>query len=189
MAREPIVESQPGAPIWVHADPTQVWRYGKVMSVVGAVLMPAIVGVALLADAVHGATEALTVAILGWALLGACSFGICLMWRTRSARISYCVDADGLKVFRGETLLSSIARERIDSFQMVGHMDLKQCFFAPGPPPSWPRGLVALSTATDPNALIPNTMLPEIMIWGRLEARKAEWEIEKALRATGRLKY
>ena len=189
MAREPIVKSQPGAPIWVHADPTQIWRYGKVMSVVGAVLMPAIGGVALLADAVHGVTEALMVTILGWALLSAYSFGFCLLWRSRTARISYCVDADGLKVFRGERLLRSIARERIDSFKMVGHMDLKQCFFAPGPPPSWPYGLVALSAATDQNTIFPNTILPEIMIWGRLEARKAEWEFEKALRPTGRLKY
>ena len=78
----------------------------------------------------------------------------------------------------------SIARERIEAFQIVGHLDLKKCFFAPGPPPSWPYGLVVLSQRTYRGALFPNELLPEIMIWGRLEARKAEWEIEKALRAT-----
>lgn len=181
------MDVQSGAAVWVRADPTQVWRYGKIISAAGLLLMPVVVGAGVLAEAIHGTTEAVWISIIGWALLSAYSFGCCLLWSHRCARVSYCADADGLHVFRGEKLVKSIARERIEAFQIVGHLDLKKCFFAPGPPPGWPYGLVALSKRTDPGALFPNELLPEIMIWGRLEARKAEWEIEKALRATRRL--
>jgi hypothetical protein len=174
----------------VSADSSQTWRYGKIMTGAGIILSPLIALCAAAADAVHGVAGVAGLAAVGLLLMMAMAFGMGVLWRMRSAKVAYLVDDRGLRVTRGTKVIRQIDRDQIASFKIVGKMDVRECLFgATPPPPSWPYGVVGLVDDGEELRIFPNALLPEIMIWGRAEVRAAEWKIQKALRATGPLRY
>ena len=173
----------------VSADPSQTWRYGRIMTGAFVVLSPLLALGAAAADVVQGLREtaAFGVAVL---LLGAAyAFGMGVLWSFRPARVEYLVDQEGLKVTRGGEVIYAIAHERISSFHMVGKMDIRECLLVgQAPPPSWPYGIVEVMETSGRRAFS-NKLLPEIMLWGSAEALAAEWQIQQALRSLGPLNY
>jgi hypothetical protein len=110
--------------------------------------------------------------------------------RSRSAQVAYIVDDRGLTVTRGDKTVYFVQRDQITSFHMVGKVDLSECLLVgQAPPPSWPYGIVGIERSGERPRFFPNKLLPEIMTWGRAEARAAEWKIQQALRSTGPLPY
>ena len=170
----------------VSADPSQTWRYGKIMTAAGAVVSPVIALCAAAADAVHGVRGVATLAAEVWTFIVVSSFGMGVLWRLRSARVAYMVDDRGLSVIRGGKVIREIDRDKISSFHILGKMDVRACLFGAAPPPGWPQGIVGV---VGDRWKLPNEVLPEIMIWGQTEARAAEWKIQQALRETGPLPY
>lgn len=167
-----------GPEIVVSADPSQTWRYGKIMTAAGVVLSPLIALCAAAADAVHGFRGVVGLAAGTLLLVMAIAFGMGVLWRMRSARVAFVVDDRGLRVTRRGKVIREIDRDRISSFYIVGKMDLGECLFGAAPPPSWPYGLVGVVKDGEDLWTFPNELLPEIMIWGRAEARAAEWKIQ-----------
>ncbi len=173
----------------VSADPSQTWRYGKITALALVIVSPLIALCAASADAVHGVRGVVSLAAVTLLLGLAYAFGMGVLWRKRSARVAYVVDDRGLSVTRDGKVVQEIARGQISSFTIVGKMDLRECLLGAAPPPSWPYGQVGIIRDDDGPSDVPNKLLPEIMIWGRTEARAAEWRIQQALRATGPLDY
>lgn len=174
----------------VCADPSQAWRYGRIMTVAFAILSPLLALCAAAAGAVHGVRGVVGLAFATLVLGMAYAFGMGALWRLRSARVAYVVDDRGLSVSRRGKVVVEIDRDRISSFYMVGKMDLRECVLVgQAPPPSWPQGQVGIIKRDDSRWGFPNKLLPEIMIWGSAEVRAAEWKIQQALRATGPLDY
>jgi hypothetical protein len=160
------------------------------MTVAFVILSPLIALCAAAADAVHGVRSVVSLATATLVLGMAYAFGMGVLWRIRSARVTYVVDDRGLSVTRGGKVVVEIDRDRISSFRIVGKMDLSECvFFGQAPPPSWPYGQVGVVRDDGSRWTSPYRLLPEIMIWGGAEARAAEWKIQQALRATGPLDY
>lgn len=174
-------------PVVVRGDGQHRWRYGKVITATMACLGPFAAALAQISGSVpSGAMSFLATSFGVIAVGGLYSYGFCAVWGRTLAPTEYRVFEDRLGAVRGVKVLCSIPRDRIEGFILVGHMDLRRCLLAPGPPPSWPYGLVGLREPR-PGELFKAEALPELLIWGRLEAHEVESKIQNALRRTSKL--
>lgn len=166
----------------VQDDPSMCWRYGWTVTPGVVVSVPLFLLIAVgSGESPMRLGEYLFWCVAGIAFFLVLAFGIGMYWRRRSAVVEYVVDEAGLRVLQAGQEVRFVARREIKSFQFDGKMDVSACYFGQFPPPSWPRGVIYRHGSGRALAL------PEIMIWGRLEMRAAEWELQKALRSTGPL--
>lgn len=175
-----------GETVQVSADPRQAWRYGQIMTMASAVLAPIVSLCGMAADAIVGVREFAWVAAAAFVGCSGFGFGMGLLWRQRSARVSYRVDDRGLSAYRGERLVSHVDRQQIAGFRIDGVMNVRAALFGAAPPPGWPQGVVEL-VRVDGQRSAARKLLPEIMIWGASEVRVAEATLQAALRSTGPL--
>lgn len=173
------------AQIVVAGDIRHRWRFGVTFTSAMGVLSPVIAAIALVSGAVNGVQGYFAI-LFGVIVVGAAySFAFCAAWGRKLAHTEYRVYEDRLEVAVGSKVVRTVPRSRIESFAIIGHLDATRSLVVAGPPPSWPYGLISLRDL-GPGDLFPNVVLPELMIWGRLEAQEAEWKIQKALRTKGR---
>jgi hypothetical protein len=102
---------------------------------------------------------------------------VCLSWRTRILPVSFLVTSDGVTVMRDGAELAHYSRASIRGATFVGVMDYRAIVTRLTYNPSWPHLRIEITDGVGTRRVD----LPEIMIWGRKQARATEDMIQRAL--------
>lgn len=162
--------------IVVASDPSRSWSFGWRFCMVAVPSVWLLVACGLAANALQP-DEYLAVSAISTAVVAAYGFGSCAAWRATGRHTVAYGHSDGdLLVLRRGRVVDRLPLTDIEDITIAGWMDTRHIITDPTPPPDWPYAIASLRSGRAIN-------LPEVMIWGRDEARAAETRLRDILRS------
>lgn len=149
--------------VLVQGDRLRLWSFGRWFVAYAAPSGWILLGLATFASEVEPRT-ALLAGLLMPVLAGVYGFGFCVVWRYTLATVAYAVDGEDLVACRRVRVVVRVPITEVADIRVDGYMDRRHMLTDPTPPPEWPAAVITLRDGT-------TVTFPEIMVWGRSEAR------------------